>query len=31
MRLHDDISCNGSATNVFESLIDGIDVGVPHC
>ena len=29
--LHDDISCNGSATNVFESLIDGIDVGVPRC
>ena len=29
--LHDDISCNGSATNVFESPIDGIDVGVPRC
>ena len=27
--LNDDISCNGSATTVFQALIQGIDVGMP--
>ena len=28
--LTDDLSCNGSAASVFESMLDGLNDGKPH-